>query len=405
MSCCGTSDEPSEEGKPGAQLSSGVEVECCSPGGGAALVADGAEAASCCDAPSYLSASDNVSLAELVWNNLYLWIKSHKMLSCMILGMATLYFTEFKQFQESTLFVVESAIALSPFILTSILFVAWLNASGVENYTAKVFKSSTLPMIFLASAFGAMSPLCSCGVIPVILGLLSVGVPLAPVMAFWIASPIMDPEMFVLLVGGIGFEFAVAKTIIAFGMGVTSGLFTHWITKRGYFKQPLNDAALSSVHDNNILEGAPINWRFWTEPDRLTSFKRTFNSALALIAVSLSFAFFLESLMVAYIPAESIAKFVNGDSIATIFKAIVIGIPIYLNGYAAIPLVDRLMEYGMMPGVAMAFMIGGSVTSIPAIFAVSTITRKSVFIWYLVAALISTLVLSYLYQFTLQFLS
>ena len=42
--------------------------------------------------------------------------------------------------------------------------------------------------------------------------MLGAGVPLAPVMAFWIASPIMDPEMFILTAAGIGFNFALAKT-------------------------------------------------------------------------------------------------------------------------------------------------------------------------------------------------
>ena len=46
---------------------------------------------------------------------------------------------------------------------------------------------------------------CSCGVIPLIAAMLVAGVPLAPVMAFWIASPIMDPEMFVLTAAGIGY--------------------------------------------------------------------------------------------------------------------------------------------------------------------------------------------------------
>ena len=35
-----------------------------------------------------------------------------------------------------------------------------------------------------AALFGSLSPFCSCGVIPIVAGLLGIGVPLAPVMAF-----------------------------------------------------------------------------------------------------------------------------------------------------------------------------------------------------------------------------
>lgn len=54
--------------------------------------------------------------------------------------------------------------------------------------------------------FGSLSPLCSCGVVPVIAALLATGVPLAPVMAFLIASPIMDPVMFILTAAGLAWQ-------------------------------------------------------------------------------------------------------------------------------------------------------------------------------------------------------
>jgi len=62
---------------------------------------------------------------------------------------------------------------------------------------------------------GALSPFCLCGVIPLIAALLSMGVPLAPVMAFWLASPIMDPSMFLLTSGEIGMDFAIAIAVFA----------------------------------------------------------------------------------------------------------------------------------------------------------------------------------------------
>ena len=50
--------------------------------------------------------------------------------------------------------------------------------------------------IVIASLGGALSPFCSCGVVPLVAGLLAAGVPLPVVMAFWLSSPLMDPEMF-----------------------------------------------------------------------------------------------------------------------------------------------------------------------------------------------------------------
>ncbi|SVA00394.1 uncharacterized protein METZ01_LOCUS53248 [marine metagenome] len=58
----------------------------------------------------------------------------------------------------------------------------------------------------------------------------------------------------------------------------------------------------------------------------------------------MSFAFLLESLIVAPIPAEKVTQWFGGDSGWTIPFSPTIGIPAYLNGYAVIPLVAGLIE-------------------------------------------------------------
>ena len=98
-----------------------------------------------------------------------------------------------------------------PFLLLSIGIAAYAKASGADNLIARAFQGRALAMIAFAATMGALSPFCSCGVIPLIAALLTMGVPLAPVMAFWLASPLMDPSMFVLTAGTLGTEFALAQ--------------------------------------------------------------------------------------------------------------------------------------------------------------------------------------------------
>ena len=72
---------------------------------------------------------------------------------------------------ESLSFVGSALIYISPFILLSVAI-------------AGVFSGRPVAMIAAAALFGSLWPFCSCGVIPIVAGLLGVGVPLAPVMAF-----------------------------------------------------------------------------------------------------------------------------------------------------------------------------------------------------------------------------
>ncbi|WP_200881990.1 permease [Nitrincola sp. A-D6] len=119
--------------------------------------------------------------------------------------------------------------SVAPFLAASVLIAAWANATGADGLISRAFVGAPTTMIIMGALAGALSPFCSCGVIPLIAALLAMGVPLAPVMAFWLASPLMDPAMFALTTGIIGVEFALAKALVAIGMGLFGGaLYTSW---------------------------------------------------------------------------------------------------------------------------------------------------------------------------------
>ena len=117
------------------------------------------------------------------------------------------------QVAPSALFTLQALWEMLPFFLLAIGIAAFARASSADRLIADAFSGNPVRATVMAALVGAISPFCSCGVIPLIAAMLGAGVPLAPVMAFWIASPIMDPEMFVLTAAGIGFDFAVAKTV------------------------------------------------------------------------------------------------------------------------------------------------------------------------------------------------
>ncbi len=94
--------------------------------------------------------------------------------------------------------------------------------------------------------------------------------------------------------------------------------------------------------------------------------------------------------MVRWVPADWIATYLGGDGVGTIFLAAVVGTPAYLNGYAAAPLAAGLLEQGMNPSAAMAFLLAGGVTCIPAAVAVWSLVKTRVFLGYLGFAVIGS---------------
>lgn len=311
------------------------------------------------------------------------------------------------QLPESITFTLEALVSISPFFLLSIGVAAYAKASGAEHLIAKVFSGNPVRMIVLAAIVGALSPFCSCGVIPLVAGLLVAGVPLAPVMAFWLSSPLMNPEMFIITAAALGLTFTIAKTIAAVGIGLLGGFLTHLVIRSGGFSNPLR-AALASQCCKTSCGSKPaepvINWKPWQEKNRISEFLSSAKENGWFLGRWLTLAFVIESLMVAYVPASLVAESLGSDAWWTIPLSVGAGIPAYLNGFAAVPLISGLMEMGMLPGAAMAFMIAGGVTSIPAALAVFALARKPLFAWYILLSLVGALITGLAYQSMVQVL-
>ena len=311
----------------------------------------------------------------------------------------TLAVLDSPQIPASLTFMAGSMGWIAPFFVLSIAVAGYAKASGAEHLIAQVFSGNPVRMIIAAALFGALSPFCSCGVIPIIAGLLGAGVPLAPVMAFWLASPLMDPEMFVISAAGLGIQFTLAKTVFAIMIGLLGGMATLLMQRSGFFENAVLDMPSGCGSCCSTKKSEPdVNWKFWNESGRRQEFFASFKENGWFLGKWLTFAFLIESIMVAYVPASFISSWLGQDTWWTLPSAVLIGIPTYLNGFAAIPLMAELIEMGMMPGAAMAFMIAGGVTSIPAAIAVFALVRRTVFVWYIVLALISALLSGSLYQ-------
>ena len=316
-----------------------------------------------------------------------------------VLALIALGVLDAAQLPEGVRFVAGALAGIAPFLVLAVAIAAFASASGADRLIARAFSGSPGRTVILAAVVGALSPFCSCGVIPLIAAMLRAGVPLAPVMAFWLASPIMDPEMFVLTAAGVGLGFAGAKTVAAVGMGLAGGIAVLALERAGGLRDPLADAARPGC-GAGFDPRAPVSvrGRFWEDADRRERFVRDSLGTGGFLLKWLTVAFLAESLMMAYVPAESVAAVLGGDSAFAIPLAAVVGVPAYMNGYAAIPLISGLLEMGMSNGAALAFATAGAVSCIPAAIAVWALVRRSVFVLYLALGLGGAILSGFLYQ-------
>ncbi|HVC61569.1 MAG TPA: permease [Acetobacteraceae bacterium] len=279
---------------------------------------------------------------------------------------------------ESTLLYVTGELGrIAPWLAASVIVAAAARATGADALVARAFTGRQGRMIVVASLIGALLPFCSCGVIPLVAGLLSAGVPLAPVMAFWIASPLMDPTQFIIASGTLGISFAVAKLVGAIGMGLLSGFGTMALIRIGWLDAPAalriapsaakasccgstvaptpvvttsccgsSKQAIPLVNASSCCVPRPsptqpdIIWRFWTDASRSQRFLTTATTTGWFLVRWLAVAYALESLMVAWLPVDAVGNWLGaGAGLFAVPVAVAIGIPVYLNSFAAIPVI------------------------------------------------------------------
>ena len=279
------------------------------------------------------------------------------------------------------------------FIVIAVLAVGYLKATGAEALLARAFEGREGRMIIMAALLGGLSPFCSCEVIPFIAALLAVGAPLSAVMAFWLSSPLMDPAMFMITAGTLGLAFAVAKTVAAVGLGLLGGVTVKLFANSMVFADPLKvqSEKKSCCGCGTSPFKGEVNWTFWSAPERRTIFRETVVENALFLGKWLLIAYMIEALMLSYIPAETIASVLGGQGVWPVVLGALVGAPAYLNGYAAVPLVDALLAQGMAPGAAMSFVLAGGVSCIPAAVAVWALVKPRVFAAYLGIALAGSL--------------
>jgi len=162
---------------------------------------------------------------------------------------------------------------------------------------------------------------------------------------------------------------AIAQIVAAISMGVASGWVTSFLQTKGYLKDQLRapqaqNSPLQVVSEGSLsLTSAPSQvgpknvWRvFW---------RSLLRKGTRRLVKQLAIFVFVASAIKILIPTAWIAALFGKDQWYSIPFAALLGIPLYVNNASSIPVTRTLVEGGMSPGAALAFLLAGAGTSLP----------------------------------------
>jgi uncharacterized membrane protein YraQ (UPF0718 family) len=242
----------------------------------------------------------------------------------------------------------------------------------------------------MASILGVISPVGSYVIIPMCAALLLVGVPLPALMALMVSSPLMNPNLFVLTAGAMGLEMALLRTLAALILGSTAGFLATWLIRKEYLipGQVIRNPGQFSLDQFSGSTAERSLSGFMLELYKMTKYVSKY-FFLALI---------LAALIKILVNPEAIVRLFGSEGFLSVAISTGAGVPFYVCGGAAIPVVQQLAELGMSKGAVLAYFISGPITKISNLIILQTIFRGGILLQYLVIGILGALLFGLLYN-------
>lgn len=226
----------------------------------------------------------------------------------------------------------------------------------------------------IAVLFGAVTPFCACSTVPITLGLLQAGVPFGTVMSFVIASPLMDPLVFILLGTFMGWDVAIIFFILTSAISVIAGVA---LEKLGWSNQVKNVRIKGGWHGQDTK--VPSGFKNKLKQSFLKAwgdFKGVFIYMVIGVAIG--------SAIYGYLPEELLASVAGRDNPFAVPIVALIGMPLYIRVESAIPIGLALIGKGASIGSVIALIISGAGIAIPELTMFASIFKKRIIIAFVV---------------------
>ena len=272
-------------------------------------------------------------------------------------------------------------------LLVSLIYaIAWaragLNVERVRDYLSG--KARGLGY-FLGSAFGAVTPFCSCSSIPLFLGFTTANIPVGITMAFLITSPLINELAVVLLWGLLGWKITVAYVAVGMLAGISGGLFMDAIKAERWLHPAILEALASMPAQSPVITASSSARKIsvrerhnfaWSETS--TIFRRVWKWVIIGVALGAG--------LHGFVPDNWFAQHLGAGEWWSVPLSVLLGVPLYSSVTGIIPVMESLLGKGLPIGTTLAFCMSTVVVSLPEMIMlrqVMTLRLLSVFVGYL----------------------
>ena len=254
------------------------------------------------------------------------------------------------------------ALAMSaPYLVLGYVAAALIKEFVSRESLAKHLGERGIRPVLNAVGIGAFLPICSCGVIPLGVGLHRAGAARGTALSFMASTPTISPVSILMVGMMLGPLYLATYVSVALIGSFLIGLIGNRLLRDQTRPVTNFDDIVDQVEEGNEHHhhagpenrsrfGRAMHWAFW---DLGTE-----------ISVDLTIGLSIAALVLAFLPIELTGAYLGTRSIWTLLLVILIGIPVYTCSVPTIPIVWALFMRGAMPGAMLAYMIAGPATNL-----------------------------------------
>ncbi|MHB8932125.1 MAG: permease [Bellilinea sp.] len=246
----------------------------------------------------------------------------------------------------------------------------------------------------IALGLGWVTPFCSCSTVPVLAGTVKAGIPIGVMTTFLYASPYPIEIAIPILAPLFGVPVALAFMIVGGLIALAGGLLVQRLKWQNQVKLDVGNN--TTPMPESALEGnlpiIEIDDSFKAKCKRAWDYTIGFTKKLLLIIIISSA---VGALIYGFIPEDFILKYAGGAGFLVVPIAALIGVPLYVNVAAVIPIIYSLSLKGMSEGAVIAFLITATTISPPELFMLAALFKKKYIIAFSVAMIIGAIITGY----------
>lgn len=281
-------------------------------------------------------------------------------------------------FIENLLFLTLEA---APWLLLGLIMAGLIHSWVPKKLINRHLGSSGPWPILKAALLGAPLPLCSCGVLPVALGIRKAGASRGATVSFLISTPETGVDSVAVSYALLGPVMAIVRPIAAIITAISAGLMTGWQ------EDHLVEHNSTSIKTDCCKSPSPC------EPGTQTKVSEGIRYALTSvwddIIYWLLLGLFFAAIVATYVPASFLSSW--GSGIPAMLVMIAIGIPMYICATASTPIATGLLLAGISPGTVLVFLLAGPATNIATVGVVYKELGPRALAGYLLGVIISSI--------------